>query len=235
MSERTFTTMLKDKAIHYGADLVGVADLANLRGIPTIPVNLLDGFSHAVVVALAISPAIFEQIEQEPTPLYTQQYLLVNQMLDELTFRLQQLLLQGGHKALALPASQVLDTENWQAHISTKAVAKAAGLGWQGKSLLLITPQYGPRVRLAVVLTNAPLQADQELTNKCGACTNCATACPVGAIKGAVWESHPATREEALDFEKCVSKLTKDFATRPLIGKPVCGICIRACPWSGCN
>lgn len=233
MSENTLTETVKRKALQLGADLAGIADLERLRGIPTIPDNLLCGFTRAVVVAIAISPAVFGQIEGGPTPLYAHHYLQANQMLDNIAFNLQQLLLGSGHKALALPASQVLDTENWTGHISSKAVAMAAGLGWQGRSLLLITPQFGPRVRIAVILTDAPLVADQPIPNRCGKCRNCVEACPAGAIRGASWEYHPESREVALDFTKCVDKLTKDFAQRPLIGKPICGVCIKVCPWSG--
>lgn len=232
MSEPTLTENIKSRALLLGADLVGIADLNRLQGIPTIPDNLLTGFTRAVVVAIAISPEIFAQIAGEPTPLYSHHYLQVNQMLDTLTFSLQQTLIQSGHRALALPASQVLDTQNWMGHISSKAVAMAAGLGWQGRSLLLITPQFGPRVRIAVILTNAPLMAEQPIPNRCGKCQKCKEACPAGAIRGASWEYHPETREAALDFAKCVDKLTKDFAPRPLIGKPICGVCIKVCPWS---
>ena len=47
-------------------------------------------------------------------------------------------------------------------NISHKAVARTEGIGWQGKSLLIVSPQYGPRIRLATVLTDMPLEPDHK-------------------------------------------------------------------------
>ena len=44
-------------------------------------------------------------------------------------------------------------------------------------------------------------------------------------------EFHYASREEALDFQKCTDKLVNEFKQLPLIDKPICGICIKVCPW----
>jgi len=225
------TLEIKRKAIELGADLVGITDLQRVDGLPTIPQGLMVPYTHAVVIAVAISPDIFEQIINEPTPLYLHHYLAANILLDDINLRLQRELMRDGFRALAMPASQTVDKLNWMGHISHKAMAKAAGLGWQGKSLLLVTQKYGPRVRLATLLTNAPLEPDPMLPNRCGTCRRCQEACPAAAIKGGSWEDHPQTREEALDLSRCLEKVNEDFAKRPEIGKPICGICIRVCPW----
>lgn len=225
------TQDLKQQAIELGADLVGIADLQRVEGLPTIPSELMMPFTHAVVIAVAVSADVFAQIKQEPTPLYLHHYLAANTLLDDINLRLQRKLIQEGYRALAIPASQTVDKVNWRGHISHKAMAKAAGLGWQGKSLLLVTPKFGPRVRLATLLTNAPLEADPLLPNRCGKCHKCHDACPAGAIKGASWADHPETREEALHFSRCLAKVNEDFAKRPEIGKPICGVCISVCPW----
>jgi len=136
-----------------------------------------------------------------------------------------------GFSALPIPASQVLDRKNWQGAISHKAVARMAGLGWQGKNLLLITPRHGSRVRLVTVLTDAALVCDAPLKNRCGKCRRCSEACPVDAIKGVNTEHHYANRNEALNFKKCADKLVNDFAKHPDIGAPICGICINVCPF----
>ncbi|AFM41406.1 hypothetical protein Desaci_2458 [Desulfosporosinus acidiphilus SJ4] len=222
---------LKQKAIELGADLVGIADLRRVSGIPTEPKDLLEKYTSAVVIAIAVSPDVFEQIKNEPTPLYVHHYQAVNILLDNITLRLQNELLQEGFRALAIPASLTVDKVNWMGHISHKAMAKAAGLGWQGKSLLLVTPKYGPRVRLATILTNAQLDQDPVQPNRCGKCNRCQLACPAAAIKGISWDDHPQSREEALHFSRCVEKLTNDFAKRPEIDKNICGVCISVCPW----
>ncbi|ODA39228.1 4Fe-4S double cluster binding domain-containing protein [Desulfosporosinus sp. BG] len=225
------TLEIKQRAIELGADLVGIADLQRVEGLPTVPQKLMEPYTHAVVIAVAISPDVLEQITTEPTPLYLHHYLAANILLDDINLRLQREIMRAGFRALAVPASQIVDKGNWMGHISHKATAKAAGLGWQGKSLLLVTPKYGPRVRLATLLTNAPLEPDSMLANRCGTCQRCHDACPAAAIKGGSWEDHPQTREDALYFSRCVEKVNEDFAKRPEIGKPICGVCISACPW----
>jgi epoxyqueuosine reductase QueG len=106
-----------------------------------------------------------------------------------------------------------------------------AGLGWQGKNLLLITPQYGSRVRLVTVLTKAPLNVDGPVKNRCGDCTACQDACPAQAIKGMSTGTHYKNRNEAMYFSRCVEKVTGEFAKIPEVGVPICGICIKVCPF----
>lgn len=225
------TTQLKRHALELGADLVGVADLRLLDGIETTPSDLLAPFARAVSLAVKLPNAVFEQLEDRPTPLYAQVYLQANALLDRLALQLCGWIERRGGKALPIPASQPLDMQRFTAHLSAKAVANAAGLGWQGKSLLIVTPAFGPRVRLVTVLTDLELQADAPLKNRCGTCTACTDACVAQAIRNVRTAFHYASREEALDFRRCADKLVREFATQPQIEKPICGICIKVCPW----
>lgn len=222
---------LKDFARSCGADLVGVADLALLYGLPTEPENLLKGYRRAVSIAIRLSDGVIDAIVDSPTPLYHQHYLRVNDRLDDIAVRVTQFFQASGAKALPIPASQLLNTTKWTSYLSHKAVALAAGLGWQGKSLLVVTPEFGPRVRLVTVLTDAVLESDKPLNNRCGICSACSEACPAQAIKCKNTDYHFKTRNEALYFQRCVDKVVGDFAKRPFIEKPICGVCIRACPW----
>lgn len=215
----------------WGASLVGFADLAPLRTIETIPTGLLDPFTRAVSIALRVPAAVFETCVERPTPLYAAAYQTANRLLDEIAFRTAGLLQDRGCRALPVPASQVLDRERWHAAISHKAVARMAGIGWQGKNLLLITQKYGSRVRLVTVLTDAPLVIDGPVKNRCGACTACRDACPSGAIRGVGTRGRYASREEALRFERCRDRLTLENANLPDVGVPICGVCIRVCPF----
>lgn len=231
MTVDTATRELKRHALELGADLVGVADLQLLEGIETSPPELLAPFSRAISLAVKLPNAVFEQLADRPTPLYAQVYQNANTLLDQIALKLCGWIEQRGGKALPIPASQPLDMENFTAHLSAKAVANVAGLGWQGKSLLIVTPQFGPRVRLVTILTDLPLFADRPLKNRCGDCTACADACVAQAIRNVNVEFHYASREAALDFRKCADKLVKEFKNLPQIEKPICGICIKVCPW----
>lgn len=184
-----------------------------------------------LAIAIQLPISVFETITDKPTPVYSAIYKTANSILDELAFRTSVLLQNDGYYSLPIPASQILDSKNWYAAISHKAVARMAGLGWQGKNLLLITPQFGSKVRLVTVLTNAPLRADTPMKNRCGNCMMCRDSCPVQAIRGVNTTDHYKNREEALHFSRCVEKLTDEYAKLPDIGAPICGICIKVCPF----
>ncbi len=225
------STLIKKQARAFGADLVGIADLKLLAGIDCQPSDLLSTYKYAVSLAVKLPNAVFDQLEDRPTPIYAQVYLNANALLDQIALRLSAFIEEQGGTALPIPASQPLDMTEFTSHLSAKAVANAAGLGWQGKSLLIITPEFGPRVRLVTVLTDLCLEPDHPLENRCGACRCCTDACVAQAIRNVSTEFHYDDRDEALDFQKCADKLTGEFMKLPLVEKPVCGICIKVCPW----
>ena len=228
---KTYTEKLKDAIMRRGANCVGVADTEPLKVLTLHPPNLLDSFPRAISIALRLPNAAFEQIIDKPTPLYFSIYQTANRMLDDIAFHTANILQKDNYKSLPIPASQVLDRQNWYGAITHKAVGRMAGLGWQGKSLLLVNPDYGPRVRLATVLTDAPLQADSPIKNLCGECTLCKDACPAGAIKGVGTKDNYKNRDEALYFSRCAEKLVGEFSKLPNVGAPICGVCINVCPF----
>ena len=221
---------LFEAARHWGADLVAVADTALLTGIETDPPDLLSRYPRAVSLAVRLADGIMDQIFDRPSPLYARHYQNVNALLDQIATRVSGLLQSRGGRTLPVPASHILCEERFQASLSHKAVAICAGLGWQGKSLLLVTPQYGPRVRLVTVLTDLPLPAGSPLKNRCAECTVCTEACPAGAIQNACTELHYATRSEAVDLEACVRQLRRNERLEH-IPPYICGVCVSVCPW----
>jgi len=226
-----YTEEIKSRIKDLGADLVGVADTQPLKQLTLDPPGLLDPFQWAIAIAIGLPKAVFEQIDDQPTPLYASVYRSANRILDEIAFQAANLLQKDGFTGLPIPASQVLDKQNWFGAITHKAVGRMAGLGWQGKSLLLVNPEYGPRIRLATILTDAPLEPDSPTENRCGDCTRCADACPVGAIKGVGTKDRYESRDEALYFSRCAEKLSNEFSGLPNVDASICGICIKACPF----
>lgn len=226
------SAQLKQSARNWGADLVGIADLSLLEGIQTEPSDLLKGFKRGISIAVRLADGVIDPIIDRPTPIYQQHYLKVNALLDDIALRVSQVIQAAGGKALPIPASQLLNRDNWTSYISHKAVAVAGGLGWIGKNLLLITREYGPRVRLATVFTDLEsLQPDAPVKNRCGKCFYCTEACPVQAIKNVNTSHHYSDRNEAIHFDRCVARVTENPTILPFIESPICGVCIRACPW----
>jgi epoxyqueuosine reductase QueG len=226
-----YTNTIKGRIFKLGADLVGVADAEPLKQLKLTPPDLLDPFQRAISIGVRLPAAVFEQIFDRPTPLYAAVYQTANRILDEIAFRTANILQSDGYHSLLIPASQVLDKKTWYGAISHKAVGRMAGLGWQGKSLLLVNPQYGPRIRLVTVLTDAPLKIDGPIKNRCGKCGLCRDACPVGAIKGVGTKDHYKTRSKAIYLSRCAGKLAGEYAELPNVGAPICGICIKVCPF----
>lgn len=225
-----YTEEIKSKIIELGADLVGVADVEPLKQLKLNPPGLLDPFQRAISIAIKLPGAVFEHIIDRPTPIYSSVYRTANRTLDEIAFHAANTLERDGFNSLPIPAAQSLDRENWYGAISHRAVGRMAGLGWQGKSLLLVNPQYGSRIRLVTVLTDALLKIDSPIENRCGKCSRCRDACPAGAIKGVSTKAHYKTRSEALYLRRCVEKLN-EFSKLPNVDEIICGICIKVCPF----
>ncbi|WP_319781112.1 4Fe-4S double cluster binding domain-containing protein [Maridesulfovibrio sp.] len=217
-------------AKQWGADLVRVADSTRMAGMETRPENLLNNFPRAISIAVQLADGIIDTIVDTPTEIYSQHYQRVNALLDHIACRVSSFIQNNGGKALPLPASQILCEERFVSYISHKAVAINAGLGWQGKSLLLVTPQYGPRVRLVTILTDLDIPADEPIRNRCGKCTKCTDACPSGAIKNVNTDLYYASRNEAVDLTACVDHLNKVSGYGNL-SSYICGVCVASCPW----
>jgi epoxyqueuosine reductase QueG len=155
-------------------------------------------------------------------------YDVVNQRLDQIISRLASMLQRKGHKALPVAASQTVDEERLCGIFSHKMAAHLAGMGWIGKNCLLVTPEVGPRVRWATVLTNAPLVATgKPMDERCSGCRECVEICPVGAFTGQPF--HPKEpREARFDAHKCDAYFDE---LRETTGLHTCGLCLYACPF----
>ncbi len=209
----------------------GIADLTPFRHAScTIPSNLLDAFTNAIVIGFPLDNQIINNLTDHPTPEYADHYRAINLQLDKLGEQISQWIQTHNFKAQLIPASNIMDKQKYLAAISHKALARMSGLGWLGKSLLLITPQYGPRIRLASILTDLPLKTGNPIENKCGTCKACAQFCPAHAIKNKNTDSYYQTTDEAVDLLKC-RELLLQFRQLPGVNATVCGVCIKVCPY----
>jgi len=214
-----------------GADCAGIADLAPFKqGWVVLPANLLDPFTRAISIAKRLDDDVINEIDRGPTVRYAGHYRSVNVELDAVTADVVKWIGERGYQAKAVPASHITDDTNLLGNISHKAVARMAGIGWQGKSLLIVNPEHGPRIRLATVLTDMPLVPDQPLRNRCGTCAECSKACPVSAIKNVNTKDRYETRDDALYFSRCAEQTRRNKAL-PGIGAMICGVCVKVCPF----
>jgi len=117
----------------------------------------------------------------------------------------------------------------WKGGVLLKDAAALAGLGCIGDNNLLITPQYGTRVRLRALLVS--LVAEWKPGPEFAPCTNCPhpcwQACPQQAFAAGRYDKGRCTRQMELD-EATPITLRIDRASVSLV--PYCRACELACP-----
>jgi epoxyqueuosine reductase QueG len=228
--ENNYTAELNDFATSLGAVLAAAADLELLKSLNTLPSNLLNNYRYGFSIAVSLPQAVIDSITiKTPGEIYAHYYKTANLLLDQISFRLSEMITTHGYSAFAIPASSRYTQDTFMGTASHKAFARAAGLGWIGKNALLITPQYGPRVRLATVLTDIPLVPGKPLKNECGDCTDCIDSCPVKALQPSDFTDYPVKRSNVLNVKKCAARLDR-FSQLTNIGVSICGVCVKACP-----
>lgn len=228
-----FNQELKDLADSQWIDYFGVADLKPAREAVLEQGGLeLAGFPYAVSLGIALNKHIVDQLPRRAERYVAinykhHAYNLVNQRLDTSSSIIAGFIDKKGYAALPLPAAERTDDDRNCAAFSHKMSASLAGLGWIGKSCLLVTPGHGPRVRWTTILTDAPLVPTGKLQEqKCGRCTRCVDICPVQAFTGRPFVAGEP-REARYDAEKCdnyyeLMKSKGEIA--------VCGMCLYVCP-----
>ncbi len=200
---------LRDELLGHGAAVVGIAEL---RGY------LSGEIGH---LSTAVSIGVDRRLNEDTLTI-----------LVKLQKRAVRNLKSRGYRTLAIPPDSDRKKETFISKLYSlfnhKMAATSAGLGWIGRNGLLVNPEYGPRLSLATVLTDAPIEPDTPVEHSlCGDCTLCMQYCPSQAITGAAW-SRTSPSVELVRLAACRShKETK----RSTDGKPNCGLCINICPY----
>ena len=226
---------LLDSALTWGADYFGIADLSPARDtILEQGGTEIAEYPRSISIGIALLHPIVDQLlrrqERAVAVSYRSHcYDIINSRLDEIISRIASVLQRGGHRAFPVPASKRVDDDRICAIFSHKLSAHLAGLGWIGKNCLLITPDMGPRVRWATVLTDAPLATSgRSMDERCGDCRECINICPVRAFTGQPFRAGEprAARFDASKCDRYFCKMKeKDTETA------ICGLCLYTCPY----
>jgi epoxyqueuosine reductase len=210
------------------ASLAPVADFIRVQGG-----DVIAGFPFAVSIGIGLPDDIVDLLprraERAVQVAYrSQAYDVINVRLNLAASEIASALQQQGRRAFPVPAAERVDDERICASFSHKLAAHLAGLGWIGKSCLLVTPDRGPRVRWTSVLTDvAPGPVGKPLREACGDCRQCVDACPVQAFTGRAFRE-AESREERYDAARC-EKYFKGLEKQGAL--PVCGMCLHICPF----
>ena len=190
---------VKAAAKQFGADLVGIASTDALRDLPA-EINPLSIHSRArsvIVLGRKVLRGALRGVEQgnELDNAYPHfgLYLLEDNFLAKTTYDVTIWMEKQGFEAVPLFA---YDVERQPAGVPVAAgkpapnvilqyriLAQAAGLGETGLSGLFLTPEFGPRQRFAMLVSDAELEPDAPFTpHLCDDCGACVTACPLDAL-----------------------------------------------------
>ena len=205
---------VKQFAKSIGADLIGIASTDRFDSAPLghKPGDLLRGAKSVIVMAKRIPLAVVKAI---PSYYYAVSCEIINRELCSSSYRVATYLEDLGY--LALPLDNETGRDYFEedgkfrmlADLSLRHAAVLAGLGEIGAGAFLVTPRFGPRVRLVAVITTAPLRPDPMLTKEplrwgvickpeaCGAA--CIKACPAKAFP----DQFPPPNPPVIDHLKC--------------------------------
>lgn len=219
---------IKRFCLDAGADIVGFASAERWDEAGEVPEafkprQLFAPARTVIVMGVGMPLPI---VETTPSILHKETYDTANRVLDTMAFNLVRYLNRSGHASYFFSrdgfGSLRLLKDRPAAAFNHITAAKYAGLGTVGINNCLLTPEFGPRVRIVSVFTAAVLESDpmleKDLCIKCGACVKC---CPVNALK---------MREDGVkgefSLEPCLNRhieLTRDK-------RYPCGICTKVCP-----
>ncbi|NLL83666.1 MAG: hypothetical protein GX230_05420 [Lentisphaerae bacterium] len=202
MSQQLTAQQVKEAARDFGADLVGIASIEALRYLPAEinPLSIHSGAKTVIVIGRKILRGALRGIEQgkdfqNSYPTYGL-YALEDVTLAKITYDVTLWFEAHGLEAVPLfgydtpgqpvgvpvapgkPAPNVI--------LQYRLVAQAAGLGETGLNGLFLTPEYGPRQRFAMLVSDAEIEADVPFKpHICDDCGDCVRECPLQALDAA--------------------------------------------------
>ncbi|MCC5909205.1 MAG: epoxyqueuosine reductase [Clostridiaceae bacterium] len=227
--------VVKDTLSNQEDFLFGFADLSDFLS------SAYDLNPYAIVIGKRLEDDIVNKITSKPTNEYSEHYLDVNDELSYIASQISCQLIKNSIRTLIIPPTvsspwiknQMEVEGRIRYDFSHKLAATRAGLGWIGKTDLLITYKFGPRVRLISILVDHPLYTKNKpvIESQCGRCNICVKVCPANASNGTMW-SVSVDRDEFFDPIKCW-EYSQTLSNNINLGegnKSVCGRCVAVCP-----
>ncbi len=239
MKVKSIKEKVSDKCIELGIPLVGFAPVTRWSNPPKElpnsfkewipkefwPESIYPDAKTVIVIGLPIQLPI---VETAPSIYYHELYKTVNILLDIKAYEISNFLTEMGYPSIYLPRDGYGDIDvllkKPLAFFSHKHAAFLAGMGSFGENNVILTEEYGPRVRFTSIFTTARIEGDKiKGIDLCKHCQRCVTQCPVNAIP---------EREGSKEFPLPMDKLGCATRSKKLREKFIspCGICIKVCP-----
>ncbi len=218
---------VKRQSARLGANLIGFTNVERWEEYAEIdklfyPQSIWPWSKSVIVLGIQIYPPM---LETTPSVVYSDLYNTSNRILDDIGYKVANVLNQKGYRAFFFPRDCYGDIsvliDKPEAAFSHVIAGKYAGLGTIGYNHMLLTKEYGPRVRLVSVITDAALTPDKIIEKDlCTKCELCKKHCPTQAF------TTTSALVSDMDKYKCsvYHKQLRDNHTYP------CGVCIKVCP-----
>ena len=212
-----------------------VYGFADLRGL--LP-EKYSGYEYGMSIGKKLDDTVIDKLANGPTLEYYKHYNDVNRDLANLTANISTDLSKNDiHSLPVVPTISVGSKEyarymkSLSYDISHKMVATRAGLGWIGKTDLLISYAVGPRLRLVTILLNKDPGCFEVPVgqSKCGDCNICVSKCPAHAANGLLWDIN-THRDQFFDAFKCREKCGELAKYLLDVDERICGLCVSVCP-----
>ncbi|QHQ62940.1 epoxyqueuosine reductase [Anaerocolumna sedimenticola] len=205
---------IKAELKNRGADFIKVVDITKLQDREN------RGYHSAILIGITLSPDyIYRQIKENTVD--HSEFGEKEHRADELADWLTDFIISKGYDAFSQSERNLIhgffNESTKTTPLPHKKIAMLTGIGWIGKSNLLVTKEYGSAVCMCTVLTNAPLLSENRpfIDSQCKGCTKCIDICPANAIHGSAWEPG-MNRDCIVDVYKCEG----------------CLKCLISCPWT---
>ncbi len=206
MKEKDLTAQVSNELYRLGADLAGVVSFEKMQpygGTSNHVKEILPEARSVLVFGVRMIDATLAPARKNiRVPQYSTKCLYGE--LDRISFGISRYLDDLGYQVMPyspyLPVEMVKETMGLAGDISHRHTAYEAGLGTIGKSRLLLTERFGPRIRILSIVTDAPLKPGKRLEKDyCKNCDLCIKACPVDAIG----------TDGTVDAVKCAKEILK--------------------------
>jgi epoxyqueuosine reductase QueG len=222
-------TELHDLIDTINVDKVGVANINDNKdtAVWKTAVEIFPKAKSVIVVANELFPEVVQYLTSGRTmgelvmrDLFTRSADIVNGHLDWEAYKLVKELHKLGYSGIPLTAGDSpFDMRFLEGMLSYKEAALIAGLGKIGWNTMLLTPEFGARVRLSCVVTDAPFKSTTSTFDyyPCTDCNGaCVKVCPVKALK------QPGEGE--------ICSIDKFLCNTYLVSSGGCAECLRVCP-----
>lgn len=241
---------IENYARQAGADIFGVASIERFEDVPfeKHPRAIFPEVRSVIVVGRRITRGTLRSVEEGTNfsnySLYGYDWL-GNRFIALTTFRISEFLEDNGWEAVPLsnlppeiPPMGVKvrkDTPPPNVFLDFDAAAVRAGIGEIGYCGVLLTPEFGPRQRIQMILTDAEIEPTPLVSQKiCLYGEGCSGFCPLGAIKGEkeLVIAGKKMTVAGIDYKICASCKNGAMPNRyHPAGRPdrLASLCIRSC------